>query len=160
MRVYVESVFPAAPEQVWDEVQKSALLLEIIRPLVRLVPVAPLPFPERWPQGRALSCKSYLFGFIPLGTRTLLFERIDPVAHEIQTREHDPLIQRWDHRISVRQAPAGQTLYADEIEIGAGVLTWLVALFAAWFYRHRHKRWLRVLDRLASKNRTSAEPVG
>jgi hypothetical protein len=149
MRVYVESVLPCTPEQAWDEVQKSALLLEVMFPLARLVPVDPVAFPERWQQGSPVRCKTYLFGFIPLGTRVLLFEGIDPEAREIQTREHDPLIRKWDHLIRVRPAAEGHCLYSDEIEIDAGVLTFLVWLFASWFYRHRHKRWRRVAKRLA-----------
>jgi hypothetical protein len=48
MKVCVASVLSCPPEKVWDEVQKSALLLEISRPLVRLVPVHPPQLPDRW----------------------------------------------------------------------------------------------------------------
>ena len=39
MTVHVESVLRCPAEKVWNEVQRSALLLEVIRPLVKLVPV-------------------------------------------------------------------------------------------------------------------------
>jgi hypothetical protein len=39
MKVCVASVLKCPPEKIWDEVQKSPLLLEISRPLGRLVPV-------------------------------------------------------------------------------------------------------------------------
>ena len=92
--------------------------------------------------------RSFLFGLIPLGTRLLFFERVDGRAREIQTRENDPLVRNWDHRITIREATGGQTLYSDRIEIDAGLLTPGVWLFAQWFYRHRQRRWQHVAARL------------
>jgi len=149
MRVYLACVLSCPPDQVWNEAQKSALLLEVSRPLVRLAPVDPPQFPERWIEGGTIRCRLFLFGFIPLGTRTLFAERVDQAAREIQSRERDPLIRRWDDLIRVRPADGGRTRYSDEITIEAGLLTPLVWLFAQWFYRHRQRRWQRVVKRLA-----------
>ena len=80
MKICVASVLECPPAKVWDEVQKSALLLEISRPLGRLVPVHPPQFPDRWAEGTTVRCRSYLFGFIPLGTRALYAERVDQSA--------------------------------------------------------------------------------
>jgi hypothetical protein len=88
MQVYVASVFDCPPEKVWEEVGKSSLLLEVIRPLVRLAPVA--VFPERL-EGAVVRCKVFLLRVLPLGVRTLVFERIDPAAREIQTRESETI---------------------------------------------------------------------
>jgi hypothetical protein len=158
MRVYVESLLPCAPEAVWDEVQTSALLLEVARPLVVLRPVDDAGFPERWRQDGTVRCRSYLFGVIPLGTRTLTHERVDPGQYEIQSREHDPLVRRWDHMIRVRPAAGGRTWYSDEIEIEAGLLTPVVWLFAQLFYRHRQRRWQTVARRLSAA-RAPGAPV-
>jgi hypothetical protein len=147
MWVRVSSVLDCPPEGVWEQLQRSALLLEVAAPLVRLVPVG-AAFPERWTEGLTLRCRSYLFGFLPLGTRALTFERIDQSAREIQTRESDPLVRRWDHCLRVRPAAGGRTLYTDEIDIDAGLLTPVVWLFAYWFYRHRQMRWRNVARRL------------
>ena len=147
MWVRVNSVLNCPPDRAWAAVQRSALLLEVVAPLVRLVPVG-APFPERWTEGAALRCRSYLFGFVPLGTRTLTFERIDQQAREIQTRESDPLVRRWNHRIRVQPTGGGRTLYSDEVDLDAGWLTPLVWLFARWLYGHRHMRWRRVARRL------------
>ena len=68
MKVYVESVLQCPAERVWDEVQRPALLLEVIRPLFRFVPADGPQFPERWSEGATVRCKGYLFGVIPLGT--------------------------------------------------------------------------------------------
>ena len=93
MRVYAESILDCPPESAWTEAQKSSLLLEIAWPLVRIVPARAPAFPPQWLQGDTIRCRSYLFGFLPLGERTLFFERIDQANREIQTRESDLLIR-------------------------------------------------------------------
>jgi ligand-binding SRPBCC domain-containing protein len=148
MRVYVQSILDCPPEKVWATVQTSSLLQEIIHPLVKVVPVDSTSFPPRWQEGATVRCKSYLFGLIPLGTRTLHLERVDSGTREIQSREHDPLIRKWDHLVRVQKTTNGRTLYSDDIEIEAGWLTVLVWLFASWFYRHRQRNWRRVAKRL------------
>ena len=150
MKVFVASVLDCPPEKVWDEVQKSSLLLEVTRPLVRLMPADTTAFPERWSQGTLCLCRCYLFGFLPLGMHKIFFERIDPSRREIGTRESDPLIRRWDHVVRVEPADGGRTRYSDDIDIDAGVLTLPVWLFARWFYGHRQRRWRRVARRLVT----------
>lgn len=93
--------------------------------------------PERWTQGSTYRFRCYLFGVVPLGAHTIFIERVDPVALEIQSREHEALVRHWDHLIRIRPTPDGNALYSDEIEITAGLLTPLVWAFAQWFYRHR-----------------------
>jgi hypothetical protein len=160
MKVYVQSVLPCPVEKVWDEVQRSALLFEIIRPLFRFVPADGSPFPERWQEGATMRGKGYLFGVIPLGTHTIYLERIDAAAGEIQSRESEPLVRRWDHLIRVRPTHDGQTVYSDEIIIEAGWTTFFVWLFAHYFYRHRQRRWRRVARRLVADEPVAAGPQG
>jgi len=81
----------------------------------------------------------------------LNWERIDQEKREIQTREYDAMIRRWDHRLHFEPAGDNKCRYTDDIEIQAGVLTPLVWLWAEWFYRHRQKRWRRVAQRLAQE---------
>jgi hypothetical protein len=86
LKVAVESVLSCPPEKVWDEVQRSALLLEVTRPLVRIVPAEGLQFPERWQERATVRCKCDLFGILPLGMRTIFLERIDSAAREIPSQ--------------------------------------------------------------------------
>ncbi len=156
MRVHVESVLPCTPDKAWEELQRPALHREITRPLFRFVPADPPQFPERWPEGATLHFRGYLFGFIPIGTHTIFFERIDPAARELQSREGGGLVRRWDHLVRLRPTGEGRTLYSDEILIEAGWLTVFVWLFAQWFYRHRQRRWRRVARRLAGAGRVAS----
>jgi hypothetical protein len=140
MIVDISTVLDCSAAKAWETVQKSSLLLYVIWPLARVVPIG-APFPERWTEGLTVHCKSFVFGIIPLGVRTVRFEKIDQKNHEIQSREHDPLISRWDHLISIKPLTDSRSIYRDRIDINAGGLTLLVWAWANWFYRHRQRRW-------------------
>jgi hypothetical protein len=88
-----------------------------------------------------LGCKLFVFGIVPIGVHTLRFEKVDQEAHEILTHEHDRLVARWDHVVSVRPLGENRSIYRDIIDIDAGSLTVLVWAWASWFYRHRQRRW-------------------
>jgi hypothetical protein len=149
MRAFVQTKLSCAADQAWDRVQTLSLLREVCWPLVTLQPGAgETAIPERWESGATVSLRPRLFGMIPIGTRVLHWENIDAAAREMQTREYDPLIRRWDHRIHVEPVDGGSCSYTDDVEIDAGVLTLPVWLFAQLFYRHRHRRWKRVAKRL------------
>jgi hypothetical protein len=141
MKVDVSTVLDCSVEKAWSEVQKSSLHQRVIRPLIRMVALPATPLPDRWEAKRVVRCDCYLFGFVPVGTQTIFIERIDHDRHEIQSREHSPLLKRWDHRVSIEPLDIGRALYRDEIEIDAGWLTIVVWAWANWFYRHRQSKW-------------------
>jgi hypothetical protein len=158
MKVVVNSILPCPPQRTWETVKTSALLQEVARPLVYLHGTATEGFPSQWEEGEVVMCKLRLFGFLPFPTHAMTMERIDDQRREIQSREHDALIRKWDHLIRVEETADGQTRYTDEIDIDAGWLTFPVWLFAQWFYRHRQKRWQRVARRLAARDVSCATP--
>ena len=110
MIVDVSTVLNCSATKAWNEVQKSSLLLYVIWPLARFVPSG-APFPERWSEGLTIQCKSFAFGVIPIGVRTLHFEKIDHKNYQIQSREHDPLIARWDHLVSIKPLADTRSIY-------------------------------------------------
>jgi hypothetical protein len=120
--------------------QKSSLLRHVIWPLARFVPTG-TSFPERWSEGLVLRCKLFVFGVIPIGAHTLHFEKIDHDNYELQSREHDPFIARWDHMVSVKPLDGSRSIFRDTIDIDADSLTFVVWAWANWFYRHRQRRW-------------------
>ena len=141
MKVDVATPLDCSADTAWNEVQKTSLLLHVIRPLARLTAADPSGFPPCWREGMTFRCRTYVFGFIPIGVRTLRFRRIDPMAREIVIRESDPLVRRWDHIISIVPVDALRSLYRDVIDLDAGVLTFVVWAWTSWFYRHRQRRW-------------------
>jgi hypothetical protein len=130
-------------------VQTSSLLLDVIRPIVTLEPIDAGTFPERWSEGKSVRCRVYLFGVLSLGVHTLQIERIDQGSRQIQSRERDRIVRRWDHLIRIQEISGGRAHYSDEIELDAGILTPVVWLFATGFYRHRQRRWRAIARRLA-----------
>jgi hypothetical protein len=141
MKVDVSTELACSAAKAWNEVQKSSLLLRVIWPLARIEPLGGGALPERWSEGPAIECKLFVFGIIPIGMHTLHFEKIDHEAREIRTHEHDRLVARWDHVVSVRPLGENRSIYRDLIDIDAGSLTVLVWAWASWFYRHRQRRW-------------------
>ena len=79
MKCFVQTTLNCPAERVWATVQTSSLLLDVIRPLVRLEPIGGEKFPERWAEGMLVRCRFYLFG-LNLGVHTLQLERIDQAA--------------------------------------------------------------------------------
>jgi len=128
------------------------LVLEVIEPLLRFEPAGKRRFPAFWQEGQTIYGRTYLFGMLPVGVHTVHFERIDARQRQIQTREIDPLVNRWDHLLEVGETPDGRTHYADEIDVEAGGLTFFVWLYAQFFFRHRQRRWRRVLGRLLAES--------
>jgi hypothetical protein len=146
MKVFVKSKLNSSAAVVWDLVERSSTLIQVAWPLARIVSVGG-SFPEKWQQGETVFCRSYLFGFIPVGTRRIFFEKLDKSSMQLQSRETDPLIKRWDHLISVKPLNESSCTYSDEIEIDAGLITPLIWLWANWFYRHRQARWKNLLQK-------------
>jgi hypothetical protein len=149
MKVAICSTFDCSPDVVWERVQTSALLHEVIRPLLAIKPAAGTTMPERWQEGQSIACRMYLFGVLPLGSHTIRFDRIDPQNRQIQTKEASRLVRRWRHRIEVAPAEGGSALYSDEVEIDCGLLTSIVGWFAGILFRHRHRRWQQLIARSA-----------
>jgi hypothetical protein len=140
MIVDVSTVLNCSASKAWDEVQKSALLRRVAWPLVRFVPSG-APFPDYWTEGLTVHCKPFVFGVIPFGVHTMHMEKVDQRNHEIHSREHDALIARWDHRISIQPLGDSQSTYRDFIYVDAGILTFVVWAWANCFYRYRQCRW-------------------
>lgn len=135
----VSTVLNCSAVKAWNEVQNSSLLLHVMRPLARVVPID-RRFPERWREG-SMQCKVYMFGIIPFGLHTIELEKIDEKTHHIQSRERGSLVARWDHLISIKPLDDKRSIYRDTVDIDAGWLTFVVWAWANLLYRHRQRRW-------------------
>ena len=144
MRVHVTTHLSAHPDDVWNAVTTQQLLAYVIKPFGRFAPVdGELIGP--WVEGTVYRGRSFMFSIIPVGTRTIEMRRVDKRMKAIETHEYGALgLKRWDHLISVRPEGDG-TRYADTIEIDAGSLTVLYGCYAMLFYRHRQRRWRRLV---------------
>ena len=82
----------------------------------------------------------------PLGRQTIAISIPLRGDSHIELRDNgfSGLISRWDHLITIRSVVGG-CVYSDRVEINAGVLTPFVWVFAWLFYRHRQRRWQRLV---------------
>jgi hypothetical protein len=64
----------------------------------------------------------------------------DVCPKRLRDNGHSALIKTWDHRITIASDDQGGTLYRDEVEVRAGLLTPFIWVFAQIFYRHRQRR--------------------
>jgi hypothetical protein len=151
MNTTVSTLLDAEPGAVWEELQRPALLEYVASPLVVFDPVDPRSFPEQWGADE-YEVAMRLFGVVPLGRQTIRVSTVRATDTEgeqfYQLRDDGSgrLVPVWDHRISVRETADGKTVYTDEIEVEAGVLTPLVWLFATLFYCHRQRRWQKLVE--------------
>ena len=73
---------------------------------------------------------------------------IDFKKNGIYTNETNTHVPIWNHCIVLKDNGNGTTDYSDEVEIGAGRKTVIVWSWANVFYRHRQKKWMKLLKRI------------
>ncbi len=141
MIVEKTSVFPAAKQEVFGRLQKLETLQYISKPY------ATFESAEEdisvWTVGSTSSYRLKLFGFISCGTHTIHIARFDPEG--ISSREGNEHVQVWNHDIMLVPMDESHTEYTDRVEIKAGWKTLFVWLWANAFYRHRQRKWIRLL---------------
>lgn len=145
MHVDISSTLSCTYEQAVTEVQATRLLQYVARPIVHFSPVGKDAFPPAWTVGTHW-VNLWLFGVLPLGRQAIVIS-FPPVASGFALRDagHSALIPTWDHLITIEQGKSA-VVYRDRVEIRAGILTPFVWLFAEIFYRHRQRRWKKLVE--------------
>jgi hypothetical protein len=151
MIVDLSTRLDAPIERVWDELQTTRLLVHVAAPMVRFTPIEPAALPERWREGR-YRVRMTLLGVLPAGTQVIAISKAEAAGasgprYVLRDDGAGDLAKTWDHVITLEPLPDGATLYRDRVEVKAGVLTPVVWLFAQAFYRHRQRRWRRLVGR-------------
>jgi ligand-binding SRPBCC domain-containing protein len=163
MKLKLSTRLNCATKTAWQYVLMPELLEYIAHPLVNFESVDTPHFPERWTEGDYKSRLS-LFGFVPFGEQ-IIGIRIDEARqkentfYELLDDGHSKLIPTWRHRITL-EANEGQTLYTDELELRAGLLTPFVWLFAFIFYHHRQRRWRKLIAQNFALLKSDAHQTG
>lgn len=141
--VELSTTLACNPDEAWQRVRTSALLLHVAAPLIRFRPFGGRPFPPFWAPGEYRAWM-WLFGIVPLGWQAVVISEPPAEGETRYVRDNGfgPLIRQWDHWIAIRPgAVEGTTHYTDRVTIEAGLLTPLIAAFARVFYAHRQRRW-------------------
>ena len=96
---------------------------------------------DEWREGETGVGWVFLFGVVPFSRHHLQIAAIDESTRTLSSREHGGLLRSWNHDIVVTPIDDAQCAYRDRVQIDAGILTPLVAVYAQWFYRMRQRRW-------------------
>jgi hypothetical protein len=147
MRAKISTIISTPEMDMWTELQKTSSLMYVASPLVKFKIQNHQPLPEKWVVGKQYQLKMSLCGIVPLGKHFIRIVEINPEQKTIISNEHGSLIKVWNHIIKLVPIDDQSILYTDEIEIQAGILTPVVWLFSHIFYRHRQRKWKKLLCR-------------
>lgn len=146
MKARVSTIIKTSEEKIWAELQKVSSLVQVASPLVKFKAQNNHPLPEKWTVAKQYPLKISLLGIIPLGKHFIEIVEINPEQKVIISNEHGNLAKVWNHTIKVVPIDDQTVRYTDEIIIQAGVLTLPIWLFACIFYRHRQRKWKKLLQ--------------
>lgn len=150
MTAEITTVFNSTAEKLWSRIGQPSSLQYVSAPILYFFPENGTDLNAEWQTGQEYRLKLYMFKFIPLGGHRIVLKKIDTMNNEIISSESGLLAKTWNHTIRFRDIDGKRISYTDIIEIRAGILTFAVLLFSLCFYRHRQRRWKRLLA--ADKN--------
>lgn len=142
--IRISSILPAPAGLIWEKLAELSSLQFVACPYASFSLLDGESF-SHWEQGASYHLRLRVFGFLPMGVHTIRVLRLDPEEFEIYTMESNRHVPLWNHRISLKARPQGDTEYCDELELDGGHMTGLVRLWARLFYAHRQRKWLRLL---------------
>ncbi len=142
--VKVSSVFHADINEFWDKLQRLDTLQFIAAPF------AAFELHEKtqvkWREGETFAFRLKLFGLFSLGTHTIRVVQFDKMTYTVYTIESNKSVPVWNHRIVLRKMDENTLHYTDEVELQAGWKSILVYWWSCTFYRHRQKKWRKLLE--------------
>jgi hypothetical protein len=162
MRVLLKLVLNCSPDDAWRAIRSPSVLNAVSAPLTQFESLEPGGFPTLWPEGdHPVRMKSA--GGITIGEQVIAISYPEVGSPGSGTRapaggggRHDAtsgvrvmrdtgwglsgplaLVTRWEHTMTIAEAPDGRTLYRDQLVFGAGRLTLLLwpAYWAFWQWR-------------------------
>ena len=136
------SVFPSGRDVIFQKIRKLETLQYIAKPYATFEPEGNSL--GIWETGSTSSYHFKLFGIIPFGTHTIHIICFEP--EKISSHEGNEHVPVWNHDIMMEIIDDNHTKYTDRVEIGAGWKTVFVWLWANAFYRHRQRKWIRLLE--------------
>jgi hypothetical protein len=142
--ITLSSIFPAVPERIWPLLVRIDTLRYIAFPYA-VFSLAGDTVVTEWREGETLRFKLRIFGFIPLGIHSIRAEEMNRDAFIIRSCEGNRFVPVWNHTITLKPSGPNSTEYTDSIELEAGPLTGLVLIWGTAFYRHRQKKWIKML---------------
>lgn len=135
------------PELLWKEITKPSSLQYVAAPILYFFPEGGTNLTGNWELNKEYNLKLYFLKFIPFGSHRIIVKKIDILTNEITSNESGLLAKVWNHTIKFNLINSDQIEYTDIIEIKAGLLTVFIWMFSHFFYRHRQRKWKRLLSK-------------
>lgn len=139
--VEVTYTYPFAAERVWALATDYGALGKVMKGIASI---------QGLPDGRAqagqkLEVMVSLFGKLPAQPYFIEVLSCDDDKMIMQSNEHGAGVKTWQHTLTVAPTKTGCQL-KDHIQIDAGWLTSVLALWAQYLYGARHKPRLEMLE--------------
>ncbi|GGX52283.1 hypothetical protein GCM10007385_21190 [Tateyamaria omphalii] len=139
--VTVENDYPVSAARLWALATDYSALSEVMRGLASF---EGLPS-GRTQTGQRLEVMVSLFGKLPAQPYRMDVLECDDQRMILRSSERGAGVKSWLHSLTVIETETGSRLH-DHIEIDAGMMTPVFALWARYMYQARHKPRLRLLD--------------
>ncbi len=138
----ITSHFPASKKVVFELLKDFKTLKKIAYPYITF---KPLDDNENftWEKGKISVFKTKLFGIIPFGIHKI--NVIEFNDKKIYTNEQNTYVKIWNHEILLKELSKKETKYTDIVQINAGWKTYFVYIWAKFFYKHRQKKWIKMI---------------
>jgi ligand-binding SRPBCC domain-containing protein len=141
--IRVSSVLPAPLDEIWEKLQRLDTLKYIASPFVSFE--AQNEEKTLWNEGETFFFTLKLFGLFSLGTHTIRIMQFDKTVCSVFTNESNKSVPVWNHLILLEKTGEKATRYTDEVVVCAGWKTILVWGWGVIFYRHRQRKWRKLL---------------
>ncbi|MGF1471249.1 MAG: hypothetical protein ACFB50_05825 [Rubrobacteraceae bacterium] len=135
----ISTELDAPAREVWALLKRKQTFLYVTRGVMG-VPAAKA-WPEEHREGLKVRGRIWFFHAIPGWRHEIRVVSVDKERREIRTRERGGFVEVWNHLLKVEALSEESSLYTDEVEIEAGMLTPVVWAVAHLFYRYRQARW-------------------
>jgi hypothetical protein len=145
MIAQITTIMNTTPELLWKEITKPSSLQYVAAPILFFYPLNGTDLNSKWEINKEYNLRLYLLKFIPLGLHKIIVKDIDISKNKIISNESGLLAKTWNHTIQFHAITSNQIEYTDIIEIKAGLLTVFIWLFSHFFYRHRQRKWKKLL---------------
>ncbi len=132
-------------ETFWQKLKTPTSLQFVAAPVIYFDRINDVTFGEDWKEGETYFLPMQYFGRIPAGVQSVTMMTIDDESKTIVTDESGGAAKRWIHTMQLRSTGNGTVEYHDTLEIEAGIKTPFLWLFVQLFYRHRQRRWKKLL---------------
>ncbi len=146
-KITVTSTLDTSADKIRNRLLNIATLMEICKPKMAFKSYR-MEMPEKWELQKTYLFKLFGYGFIPIGKHEIVLERIDREKNEILSREHNKVVTVWNHLIKLEPTETNKTTYTDEVVLYAGIFTYFAALWSISFYKHRQRKWSKIVKEL------------